>query len=100
MAKSGRWFRLWRSVRRWWLGIEPPHCADRYTLYCAKSLLGDYQEMYAKRVGLISDHARQAADIVEAQGLKRGPSIEGEIRTLAQVLGKVINALESLDRDA
>jgi hypothetical protein len=82
------------------LGIETPGRVDRVFLYSAKSLIRDYEEMYAKRIGVISDHARQAAAIAEAQGLKRGPSLENEIRAIGLATAKVIDALESLRHDA
>lgn len=87
MKLNPRWGRLARAVKRWWRN-EPS--LDRSFLNEAVKLLTDYHESYASRAGVMSDHARQAAEIVEREGRKRAPSMESEVRILALAVEKLL----------
>jgi hypothetical protein len=96
MKLNPRWGRLTRAVKAWWRNEEPtpPDCSQ---FEHALKLIAEYHDTYAKRVGTMTQYARQAAMIVETEGIKRAPTLEAEVRLLALSMEQLILHLGYLE---
>jgi len=90
-----RWKRLWRAVVQWWKNeYDAP---DRAYLDGARKCLVEYDDLYGERVKIPNPLYRsQAAAIVEAEGHKRAPTLESEVRVLAITVERLTAYLEVL----
>jgi len=96
MPHPSRWAVLWRAVAKWWRNEPPPppSLPEMGLVVEARKTLAGYTDMYAARIHTMPAYGQMAADHVDAKGIKRQPSLEGEVRLLAITLARVIGHLE------
>jgi len=86
-----RWQRFKKAFRWLWYG-EP--LTDTSLLQEASKYLEQYDNLYGERTKISNPQFRdQAAAIVAAEGHKRAPSIESEVRVLAITLERLTKHL-------
>jgi len=90
-----RWKRLWRAVAHWWKNeYDVP---DRTYLEGARKFLIEYDDLYGQRTKVTNPlYRNQAANIVAAEGHKRAPTLESEVRVLAITVEQLTAYLEIL----
>jgi hypothetical protein len=78
-------------------GKQIPHL-DFYHCDRAKKLVGDYENLRAKRVlpvplstRTLSQYTQQAADALEREGRERAPTLENEVRLLSLAVRELLN---------